>query len=161
MPQAGEAPQLALLLQLLDGGTGNDTLTGGAGDDVLTGGAGRDTLNGGSGNDHLIGGLDSDTMSGGSGNDTFTFTQLLDSKVGSGHDTILDFGHGDVIDLSVIDALPSTSGDDAFTKQAGELHAIQSGANTLVQVDLTGDGKADFQIEFSGHHAMTASDFIF
>ncbi|WP_424139427.1 hypothetical protein [Roseomonas chloroacetimidivorans] len=73
------------------------------------------------------------------------------------------------MDLSLTDALPTTSGDDAFsfigdhafTKQAGELHVIQSGANTLVEADLTGDGKADFQIELSGHHAMTASDFIF
>ncbi|WP_424140042.1 hypothetical protein [Roseomonas chloroacetimidivorans] len=153
----------------LDGGAGNDTLSGGSGDDILAGSAGRDTLTGSSGDDHLIGGLDSDTLSGGSGNDSFVFSQLLDSKVGSGHDVILDFGHGDVIDLSLIDAMPNTSGDDAFsfigdhafTRQAGELHVIQSGANTLVEADLTGDGKADFQIELSGHHAMAASDFIF
>ncbi|WP_424137416.1 hypothetical protein [Roseomonas chloroacetimidivorans] len=152
----------------LDGGAGKDVLGGGAGDDTLTGGAGKDTLTGDSGNDHLTGGLDSDIMTGGAGNDSFVFSQLADSKVGSGHDMITDFRNGDVIDLSAIDAVSKSSSDQAFTfvgthafsHTAGELHAVRSGGDTYVEGDVNGDGKTDFQIELTGLHSFTSSDFI-
>jgi pectate lyase len=152
----------------LDGGEGKDLLDGGAGNDILLGGAGKDTLIGGAGNDRLVGGLDSDVLTGGAGNDTFVFSQLLDSKVGSGHDVVTDFAKGDVIDLSAIDAMTKLNGDQSFsfigsgkfTGQAGELHAIQSGGDTLIEGDVNGDGKADFQIELAGFHNLAASDFI-
>lgn len=47
------------------GGSANDTLTGSAGDDVLIGNAGNDVLNGGpGGNDVLVGGAGNDTLTG-------------------------------------------------------------------------------------------------
>ncbi|WP_424137690.1 hypothetical protein [Roseomonas chloroacetimidivorans] len=152
----------------LDGGAGKDTLDGGLGSDTLLGGEGKDTLIGGDGNDRLVGGLESDKMSGGAGNDTFVFSNLFDSKTGSGRDLILDFGNGDVIDLSALDARANAAGDQAFSfignkafsHTAGELHTVQSGGNTLIEGDVTGDGKADFQIQLTGYHTMAASDFI-
>jgi pectate lyase len=152
----------------LDGGEGKDTLDGGAGNDILLGGAGKDTLIGGAGNDRLVGGLDNDVLTGGAGNDTFVFSQLLDSKVGSGRDVVTDFAKGDVIDLSAIDAMTKLNGDQSFsfigsgkfTGAAGELHAIQSGGDTLIEGDINGDAKADFQIELAGFHNLAASDFI-
>jgi pectate lyase len=152
----------------LDGGEGKDTLDGGAGNDTLLGGAGKDTLIGGAGNDRLVGGLDNDVLTGGAGNDTFVFSQLLDSKVGSGRDVVTDFAKGDVIDLSAIDAMTKLGGDQSFsfigsgkfTGAAGELHAIQSGGDTLIEGDINGDAKADFQIELAGFHNLAASDFI-
>ncbi|MEI2718894.1 MAG: calcium-binding protein [Gemmatimonadales bacterium] len=64
--------------RLLQGGTGNDTLTGYNTDDVITGDlgndhlvglAGNDTLDGGDGIDVLRGGAGADTLLGGAGND--------------------------------------------------------------------------------------------
>src|SRR6202012_5986988 len=71
---------------VVDGGTGNDTISGdaqtirgGDGDDLLNGGGssnfiqgnnGNDTINGGAGNDHLIGGTGADSINGQDGNDS-------------------------------------------------------------------------------------------
>jgi hypothetical protein len=73
-----------------------------------------------------------------------------------------------VIDLSAIDAMTKLNGDQSFsfigsgkfTGAAGELHAIQSGGATLIEGDVNGDAKADFQIELAGFHNLAASDFI-
>ena len=59
----------ALLLNLIWGNAGNDTLTGGAGDDELQGEGGNDLLQGLSGNDSLQGGAGNDTLVGGGDND--------------------------------------------------------------------------------------------
>ena len=78
----------------LIGGSGDDSLFGGGNTDVLFGGAGADTLNGGSDNDILVGGLDNDRLFGGAGDDVFKFTSIED-----GHDVILDYSLGEIIDL--------------------------------------------------------------
>ncbi|MBX7146842.1 MAG: hypothetical protein K1X44_06000, partial [Alphaproteobacteria bacterium] len=56
---------------LLQGGTGDDTLYGENGEDRLEGGEGKDSLDGGAGNDRLDGGVGSDTMAGGFGDDVY------------------------------------------------------------------------------------------
>ena len=65
---------------LLQGGSGNDTiyanngkdtLSGGAGNDILYAEAGNNSLSGGTGNDTLYGGVGNDTMHGGDGKDIF------------------------------------------------------------------------------------------
>lgn len=58
----GEQDNVAIDVENVTGGLGNDMITGGAGDNVLTGGAGNDTL---------AGGLGADTLNGGVGDDTF------------------------------------------------------------------------------------------
>lgn len=69
----------------------------------LNGGAGNDTITGSTGGDVIVGGNGADLLTGNGGNDTFVF-------VGTGQssrlvtDTITDFGVGDLIDLSQIDA---------------------------------------------------------
>ncbi len=45
----------------------------------------------------LIGDKGNDRMTGGAGNDSFVF------RSGFGHDTILDFGGGDIVDISKAD----------------------------------------------------------
>jgi pectate lyase len=152
----------------LDGGKGIDTSNGGGGNDILAGGDDRDTLIGESGNDRLTGGQGADTLTGGTGNDRFIYTSFTDSEARHQEDTISDFRKGDLIDLSEIDARPSSSGDQDFTwigsrgfsGKAGELHAIQVSGETRVEADVTGDGKADFQVLLEGHHTLTASDFV-
>jgi VCBS repeat-containing protein len=79
---------------VIDGGEGNDYIFGGVGNDVINGGEGSDTLFGDAGNDVLIGDKGNDRLTGGAGADTFMF------RAGFGHDTIMDFGADDAIDLS-------------------------------------------------------------
>jgi VCBS repeat-containing protein len=71
---------------ILNGGDGNDTLNGGAGNNMLNGGAGDDTLHGSTGNDVLDGGAGNDLLAGGGGYDTFLF------GVGSGQDIVYSLG---------------------------------------------------------------------
>jgi Ca2+-binding RTX toxin-like protein len=79
---------------LIIGNEGGNALTGLGGNDTLLGASGGDTLDGGGGNDRLDGGLGADMLSGGAGNDRFIFAD------GYGTDTITDFAHGDIIDLT-------------------------------------------------------------
>lgn len=67
------------VINVLDGGDGNDHLYGLNGDDQLFGGKGNDTLDGGIDDDLLVGGAGNDTIIGGSGSDTVSYA---DSAVG-------------------------------------------------------------------------------
>ena len=74
----------------------------------------------------------------------------------------------DQINLSLIDANIKKAGDQAFTyigdaaftHHRGELHEIQLANKTLVEGDTNGDGKADFQIEVTGHLHLVKAAFI-
>jgi Ca2+-binding RTX toxin-like protein len=54
--------------QLIEAGSGNDTIYGGSGINILFAGSGNDVLYGGSNNDYLFAGSGADTLSGGAGN---------------------------------------------------------------------------------------------
>jgi Ca2+-binding RTX toxin-like protein len=167
----------------LDGSSGNDSLFGLGGNDVLNGGHG-DT-------DHLYGGSGRDIMTGenaisGSGGESgvyatniFHFQSLSDSGVSAAtRDVITDFlsshaagvfSGGDFMDLSAIDAIPSTKGvDDDFSfiganpwgHHAGELRYVFTADQTIVEADVNGDAKVDFSIALDGHHTLSATDFI-
>ena len=158
----------------LAGFGGNDTLTGGGGNDTLTGGTGNDTLNGGNGNDQITGQSGTDTLTGGGGKDRFNFSLITESKAGATRDIITDFSQTqlDQINLSKIDAqlhgignnafaFTGHGGHDAFTLGVeGQLRYIASGANTIVQLDVNGDGKADSEIQLNGSFTLTAADFV-
>lgn len=91
----------------LYGGAGHDrlTVTGGTGN-ILDGGTGNDTLVGGDGEDRLIGGEGFDTLTGGLGADTFVFNVI---ETGYRRDIVTDFTSGtDTIALA-IDAFTSLS----------------------------------------------------
>lgn len=67
---AGEKGNISKLdVEIVLGGSGDDTITGSANDDQLHGGPGNDTLNGGAGNDTLIGGPGNDHLNGDAGDD--------------------------------------------------------------------------------------------
>ena len=102
------------------------------GNDYLDGGAGNDTLYGEGGNDWLVIGLGADMATGGAGADTFKIT-TIDAFA----DTIRDFNasEGDVIDISaVLDGYDPLSDDIAAFVQL-----VQSGGNTELQINATGD----------------------
>ena len=88
--QTSEGDKVPSDIEIVMGGSGNDTLTGGTGNDELHGGLGNDTLNGGAGNDTLAGGDGADTMSGDAGDDTF-----LESGADSLYVATVDRGAGD------------------------------------------------------------------
>jgi Ca2+-binding RTX toxin-like protein len=152
------------------------SLTGNAGGNVLTGGSGVNTINGLGANDILTGGKGRDIMTGGTGLDDFDFNALNETgKTGATRDRITDFTHlQDDIDLRTIDAKSGIAGNQAFKfiggqsfhHIKGELHVIKQNftgtANdrTIIEGDITGDGKADFQIELKGLIGLTSADFF-
>ncbi len=73
---AGEKDNVKNDIEVVLGGSGNDTITGSSLADELHGGPGNDTLNGGSGNDTLIGDSGNDILNGEAGDDTFDESQL-------------------------------------------------------------------------------------
>ncbi len=111
-----------------------------------------------------------DFIAGGGGGDIFAYAGPGDSKAwlrSDGKkqlpDTLLDFVQGeDRIDLSAIDAIPGTAGNDAFTFIGG---GAFSGQGAEVRFE-TGDGLTmidasnGLQICVSGPVAFVAGDFI-
>lgn len=150
-------------------GPGNDLSKGGAHSDSLWGGLGRDTLWGEGGDDRLIGGADTDLLHGGAGADRFIFTSLPDNSIPYDRDVIADFSRaqGDKIDLSQINARPSTTANDSFTfigtayftHKAGELRIHRNGSDLTVLADTDGDAKVDFGITVRNADNLIASDF--
>ena len=100
-------------------------------------------------------------MFGGLGEDIFSYAVISDSGITSGdRDKVGDFEQGfDVFDLSLIGA---TSFDGtSFDGSAGSVRYIASGGKTDIQLDVDGDGSADFAIRITnGEFVMTVEDFI-
>jgi Ca2+-binding RTX toxin-like protein len=139
--------------------------------DFLYGSNGRNVLLGAEGNDRLTGWRGQDFLLGEEGADIFDFNSIKDSRKGTALDIIGDFEKnvaGEKIDLRNIDAVKSTALDNpfkfigakAFTGKAGELHTIKKGGLLIVEGDVNGDGKADFQIGLEGVSSLTKGDFI-
>ncbi len=152
---------------LLTGTQGNDLLSGGDGTDMLLGREGADSLDGGTGADTLVGGVEKDQLTGGGGADVFRYTALSESQAGTlFRDVITDLRNGaDVIDLSAVDANPVLSGDQAFafigtagfSGAAGQLRDAGGG---VAELDVNGDGLADWQVQCTGILAFVAGDFV-
>lgn len=147
----------------------------------------EDVLLGGNGSDTLIGGYGADLMDGGAGADVFSIRNLTESTLAA-PDVILNFNgavvaaealqglasyatvgaEGDRIDVSEIDAIAGTTDNDAFTfigtagfSAAGQLRYQASGAVTLIEGDVNGDGAADFRVQVNiANYSFTAFDFV-
>jgi aryl-phospho-beta-D-glucosidase BglC (GH1 family) len=130
--------------------TGIEQVAGSAHDDVLSGDWAANFLNGNDGNDVLNGAGGADVLTGGGGNDRFVF----DVAENANGDRITDFGWGDILDLSGIDANVHQGGNQAFhnigssdfTGSAGELRIYEENGRTLIAGDVNGDRVADFTI---------------
>lgn len=156
------------------GDAGNDSIWGGGGSDYIWGGTGNDVLDGGYGDDSIWGGLGKDVMVGGNGADDFVF-QSINETTRAARDRISGFEHLlDDIDLRGIDANGTLAGNGvfkwigkaAFTGVRGQLHytlynpAGVANDKTIIEGDLNGDRRADFQIELTGLVALSAADFF-
>ncbi|MER0044607.1 calcium-binding protein [Pseudomonas sp. MGal98] len=127
---------------MISGGAGNDSIIGGSGNDTLDGGSGNDVITGGLGDDRLVGGTGNDQLQGGSGNDLYTFAR------GWGQDVIVDTeGARDVIDFAAGitpgEIMVSHEGDDLLLKLLGSTDSIRvvgyfaaEGAGTVEQISF-------------------------
>ena len=120
-------------------------ILGTPGDDVLKGGPGDDVLDG-------LGG--SDQLAGGAGADVFAFTG---DPAALGWESVLDYGPGDVLDLSSLDADATQAGRQGFRfvgadwlAEPGDLGLYVGGGDGSLEGDLDGDGRPDFYIRLIG-----------
>ncbi|MDJ0553679.1 MAG: peroxidase family protein [Microcoleaceae cyanobacterium MO_207.B10] len=122
----------------LNGRGGQDTLNGAAGDDELKGGAGKDILNGDAGNDELTGGKGKDSLDGGAGDDELTGGKGKDSLDGGAGDDQLKGNDGQ-------DTLNGGAGNDELTGNGGQDHFIFNSNEAFQSEDLGIDTITDFQ----------------
>lgn len=174
------AGDLYALIEGLSGSTfadslrGNNlanTLLGQAGTDVLLGRGGNDRILGGDDRDVVTGGLGTDTMTGDSGNDRFDFNSITESGASANtRDHITDFTHGqDKMDFLSMDARASNASNDAFIfigsatfTAEGQIRATQSGADTVIEINVSGVIGAEMSLVLDHFTAstLTVSDFI-
>jgi len=149
----------------------SDTIVGTNGNDVIHGGKGSDVITGGSGGDQLWGDA-------GHSDDTFKFTALTDSTAthltGTNvtRDVIYGFAEhsaggtdhieftGAITSALVGSVTLATANADFTNTGHAQVHTIQAGNQTIVELDVTGDGKADMSIALDGTHYLALSDFV-
>ena len=107
-----------IVLGVIDGGLGNDTLTGGSNSDFIDGGDDNDRLFGRGGDDDLRGGLGSDFMSGGMGDDQLIGDDGSDKMFGGSGDDTLNGGRDK-------DTIHGGDGNDEI--KGGRLNDVLSG----------------------------------
>jgi len=140
-------------------GTGYDN--SGNDDDLIVGSKGADTLSGDAGADILAGMKGADTLTGGTGADLFVFTAAKDSTPNAS-DTITDFGKGaDRLCFAKLGDLTLLADENAaFSGSGDEIRWFRAGGDTIVEVDLDGDSKADMRIALEGRLVLGEADFL-
>lgn len=139
--------------------TGYDT--SGNNDDLIIGSSHANRLSGNRGNDVLAGMKGADTLAGGSGADVFAFMTASDSKPGN-PDRITDFAPGkDRIALAALGDLDFLARENAkFSGDGAEIRWFQRSGDTIVELDLDADRKADMRIVLEGRLTLTENDFL-
>ena len=133
---------------IVDGGSGNDTITGGQGNDTLLGGAGDDIINGGDGNDVIFGNGGIDTVDGNRGNDTAFLGSGADSfrwDPGDGSD-VIEGGSG--IDTMIFNGSNASenmtlSANGSRARFFRDVANITMDMNSVEQMNLATVGGAD------------------
>ena len=141
------------LANVLTGNAGANHLQGMGGADNLYGGDGADIIDGGGGNDILAGGLGADRFL--VGQESINLSSAPGATIETDVLTDLIASQGDILDLSAIDAIAGGADDafelvGAFNGQAGQMTLSFAGGVTTLQLDLDGDGRADYQLRING-----------
>ena len=106
-------------MAIVNGTSGNDTLTGGDSADELYGFEGNDRITGGKGNDTIVGGAGDDTLTGGMHSDVFfvafDFGQDVITDFDDNADTV-EIRNGSISDFSDIQARMTQVGPDTVLK---------------------------------------------
>ena len=149
-------------MAIINGTSGNDTLTGTGGADTINGLGGDDILYGNGGSDTLDGGTGADTMYGGTGNDTYIVDDIGDLVVensGEGNDTVRTGLAAYALTANVEDLRYSGAGN--FTGTGNDLNNYLYGAggnDVLSGGDghdtLTGNGGDDSLYGGAGHDTL-------
>jgi len=124
------------LADTLNGGPGADTLNGGASADALNGGADDDTANGEAGNDTLNGDAGPDTLNGGDNNDTINGGPGNDTLRGDAGTDTLNGGDDD-------DNLRGGAGNDTFNGNNGSADVADYAERTTAVTVTIGGGADD------------------
>lgn len=124
----------------LDGGADNDALYGQEGNDTLLGGAGNDALLGGNGDDTLRGGIGIDALSGGAGDDLLDGGDDSDADIldgGIGQDTLIWRGTEDTYGggADVFDAATGNGGDALDASAAAGIDFTMIDDNAIQDIE--------------------------
>jgi|GEM_PF-2275181 len=130
---------------------------------LIVGSSGSDKIIAGAGNIIIDGGGGVDTLTAGSGSDVFVYNALsnapLQKNAGSLIATINNFQDAtDKLDLTHLGALTFQGQTTAVSAHGVSWHI--SNGNTFVVGDADSTGRADFTIELTGVHTLTAADFV-
>ena len=135
--EASEGDTVSADIEILKGGSGNDTLTGGAGNDTLNGGAGNDTLTGGGGNDTLYGDAGNDTFDEGAAS---SGADIING--GAGTDTVDYSGRSNAVTIKLDGT--ATSGESGETdKVMTDVENAKGGSGNDVLIGSTADNALD------------------
>lgn len=132
--EAGEN-DLALDMEKILGGSGNDSLTGDDGSNFISPASGNDTVNGAGGDDTLVESPGSNSVAGGEGNDTFTA-----AAAPSGSDAFDGGAGSDTADYSARTAALALSEDGA----ANDGGAGEGDSVAAIETALGGSGNDSF-----------------
>ncbi len=128
--------------------SGVEAVRGSAFNDVLAGDKQNNALDGGAGNDVLRGGKGADTLFGGAGDDTFVWGK---NDIGTGIDTVKDFGKGDVLDLRAL-----FQGSQAAN--AGNVKIVDSAEGSHLWAKVGGSFQDVAMLE--GVHGTSAAELL-
>ena len=132
--------------------------------EIINGTPGNDRLVGGTDRDFITGFRGKDRMTGHGAADRFVFKAMVDSRPGPQHDVITDFdrgsgqyvhAEGDRIDLTRLEAAYHAHFGfvaQAITHAGPRNHVGFDSAHGLLQLDLNGDGKVDFEVALNLYH---------
>ena len=143
--------QGAWAADIVEGGSGNDTVFGHAEDDELMGDGGADLLLGELGHDLLLGGARDDVQSGGEGNDAIAGEDGADQLIGGAGDDL-------VLGNAGADGISGEDGDDVLAGGAGADTISGGAANDIVLGEAGNDslsGGAGDDHVFGGMEADT------
>jgi Ca2+-binding RTX toxin-like protein len=151
----GELDNVKTDVEVVVGGSGNDTISGGAGADELHGGPGTDTLNGLAGDDVLYGNTGADTLNGGDGADTFVagdvdavYTVAEDADAVGSAD-VMNGGAGvDTVDYSARSAALTVSLCVDATKATGNTSQTTLGCGAANADGESGEGDEIINVEW-------------
>ena len=105
----------------------------------------------------LFGAGGADVLIGGKGTNRYRYTDITDSLAGKdSQDSIYGFGNKDKINLRGLDAELRFIGADKFSGTAGDVRFHRE----TLQLDLDGDGTADFAIALPGTTKLKSSNLI-
>ena len=119
------------MMDVVDGGSGNDSLYGGGGGDILKGGAGQDSLYGNAGTDVLIGGDGNDLLMAGDGVNVLIGGNISDADINALQSQTIAQMKAATTDDNSTDAFLFTKDDFGTALNGSVIPDFEDGTDTL------------------------------